>query len=207
MHHVAELDVGDVDHDLVGHVLRQALDLHLAQVVLDHAAFLHADGLTGLVHRHAHGDRLRAAHRQEVDVHEPRVDVVALDLAGDRQVLLAVDHEVDEHVRAGAAVQQVAQLARVDRERRGVEALSVEHGGDLPGGAELAGDALAGVGTSFGVELGFHGEDGALRGRGRRNGWVGDTWPMLPDTQVRGIVAKFRCPAAIPSDGVVRRDR
>ena len=48
MDHAAQLDVGDVDLDLVGHVLRQALDLQLAEVVLDDAAFLDADRLARL---------------------------------------------------------------------------------------------------------------------------------------------------------------
>ena len=157
MHHLAELDVRDVDDQLVGHVLGQALDLHLAQVVLDHAAFLHAHGLAGLVHWHAHRDRLRAAHRQEVDMHELGVDVITLDLTRDGEVLLALDHDVDQHVGAGAGVEQVLQLAGLDRQRGGFDALAVEHGGHLPGGAQLAGDTLAGIGTSFGVELRFHG--------------------------------------------------
>ena len=73
------------------------------------------------------------------------------------------------------------QLTRVDGERRGVEALAVEHGGSLPGRAELAGDTLAGVGASFGGELGFHGGTGALqrRGEGLQN------LAMVPETAGR----------------------
>src|SRR5687767_7268594 len=140
VHHLAELHVGDVDDDLVGHVLGQALDLYLAKVVLDHTALLHAGCLSGLVHRHVDGDRLGAAHREEVDMHELGVDVIALDLTRDREMLLAVDHEVDQHVRTGTAVQQVRQLTCLDRQWRGLETLTVEHGWDLPCGAELAGD-------------------------------------------------------------------
>ena len=117
MDHAAELDVRDVDLDLVGHVLGQALDLQLTQVVLDDAALLDADSLARLDHRHAHGDRLGAADRQEVDVHELGVDVIALDLTRDGEVLLALDHDVDQHVGAGTGVEQVLQLAGIDRQR------------------------------------------------------------------------------------------
>ena len=42
-------EVGDVDLDVLGHVLREALDVEVAQVVLDHAALLHADRVADLV--------------------------------------------------------------------------------------------------------------------------------------------------------------
>ncbi len=166
--HAAEFDVGDVDLDLVGHVLREALDLQFTQVVLDDAAFLDPGGLADLDDRHVDGDRLGAADRQEVDVDEPRMDVVALDLTRDREVLGVVDHQVDQDVGTGTRVEQAVQLASVHGERRRLDPLAVEDCGHTAGRAELAGDPFAGVFTSLGGQLRFHSErDPYVRG-GRR---------------------------------------
>ena len=156
MDHAAQLDVGDVDLDLVGHVLRETFDLQLAEVMLDDATLLDAGRFAELDDGNVDGDRLGAADRQEVDVDEPRVDVIALDLSGDREVLGVVDLQVDQDVGTGFRVEQTVELLRVHGERRGVDALSVEDGRHTTTGAQLAGDTFAAVFTSLGGELGLH---------------------------------------------------
>src|SRR6266566_1459083 len=134
--------------------------------MLDHAAGLHASGLAQLVHLDAHRDRLVAVDGQEVDVDEPAVDVVALDLAGDGHVSRAVDQQVDEEVRARVRVQQVQQLSRVHGEGHRLGPVSVEDRGDSAGRAKLARHALAGAVAPFRRELRLHGR--VLRGRVRK---------------------------------------
>ena len=77
---------------------------------------------------------------------------------GQHQVLGPVDHEVDEGVRAGGAVEDVEHLPRVDGEGHGLDALSVEHARDAAVGSELAGDALAGLVALLCLQFRFHGE-------------------------------------------------
>ena len=163
--------------ELVRHVLREALDRDLAEVVLDHAALLDAGGLARLDHGHVHGDRLGSAHGEEVDVDQRVVDVVALDLARQHQVLGAVDHEVDEGVGTGGAVEDVEHLPRVDGEGHGLDALAVEHARDAAVGSEPPGDALAGLVALLCLQFRFHGEQ-ILEVRGS----AGDCTETAPGT-------------------------
>ena len=124
-------------------------------MVLDDAAGLHADGLAD----DADGDRqlqlLVAPDREEVDVDEAPVDVIALDVARDDQVIGAVDDQVDEDVGPGPRVEDVVQVPRVHRQRGRVHPVAVQHRGHAAGGPQLAGDALAGALPGFGDELDF----------------------------------------------------
>ena len=142
---------------LVGNILRQALDPEVAQVVLDDAAFLHAGGLAELDDRDLDRDRLGARHREEVDVDQRVVDVIALDLARHRQVRLAVDHEVEQDVRTSRRMEHMDHLAGIDRERRRLLVVSVEDRRHPAGRPELAGYTLAAVISPLGFEFRVHG--------------------------------------------------
>ena len=79
-----------------------------------HAALDHAGGIALDVQRHVDGHRLEAVDRDEVDVQDVASHGVALDLARQREVLLAVDVEVEHRVLARRGVQHVVERERVD---------------------------------------------------------------------------------------------
>jgi hypothetical protein len=106
-----------------------------------------------------------ASDDQEVDVDEPVADVIALDLARDREVRLAVHLQVHQDVRARGLVEQVDELAGVHREGHGVLPVAVEHGRDPSGGAQLARGALAGAVSAL------RGQFGLSHGRSRSSRW------------------------------------
>jgi hypothetical protein len=144
---------------VLGHVLREALHEDLAQVVVDDAALLHAGRLADVDDLHVHLDRLRAAHDQEVHVHDRALDVVPLDLARQHQVLVLVDLQVDQHVGARARMQDLEHVVRVHRQRLRLLAVPVQDRGHAAGGAQLSRDALAVVLTALGGQLGLHRRD------------------------------------------------
>src|SRR5262245_61608592 len=156
----ADLELGDVRVDPFGNVGGQALDLDLPQVVLDDPAGLDAHRLADDPDGDVQADLLVAPDGQQVQVDEPAVDVVALDVPGDDQVLGPVHREVDQDVVAGARVEDVEQVLGVHRHRGRVEPRAVQHRGHATGGPQLPGDALAGALPGLGDELDF--------GHGRR---------------------------------------
>ena len=139
-----------------GHVLRQRLDVEVAQVVLDHTALLDADRVTDLVDRNVDRDLLGTGHGQEVDVDQRVVDVIALDLTGHGQVWLAVHDQVEQHVGTAGGMQHVEHLARVDGQGHGLLIVPVEHRGHAARRTELAGHTFPVVVATFGFQLGFH---------------------------------------------------
>ena len=124
-------------------------------MVLDDAAFLHAVRLPDEMHGDVHRDLLVAAHHEEIDVQELPADVVALDLTGHREVLVLAYLEIDQHVRAGARVQHVVELAPVDGELQGLHPVPVQDPGDEPARAELPRGSLAPAVTQSSRQLGL----------------------------------------------------
>ena len=92
------------------------------------------------------------ADAHEVDVHEIAARRVPLDLAGEGELLVAVDLEADQGVGAALTGEEVRQLpgGDGDRDRVGVEA--VHDGGNLAGAAEPPGGAGAALRARFGGE-------------------------------------------------------
>ena len=108
--------------------------------------------LADQVHGDVDGDLLALADDDQVDVLEEALDRVALDLLGQRELLLAVDVMVEQGVRAAVLERQhrvVARQGDVDR----VVAVAVEDGGDLVGAADAAGGALAELGAGLGGDV------------------------------------------------------
>ncbi len=75
---------------------------------------------------------------------------VALDVLDERQLVLAVDVELEQ--RVGATHEQ-RDLVAGQRDVDGRGAVAVDHGRDLAGGTQAAGEALAEVLTQLGVDL------------------------------------------------------
>ena len=93
---------------------------------------------------------------QEVGVLDEALERVALDLLGDREVLLGA--EVDRQQRVGVLERQHELVAR-QRDVHGVGAVSVEDGGHVVGATDAAGGALAELGARLGGDLDLsHGE-------------------------------------------------
>jgi hypothetical protein len=112
--------------------------------------------LADQVDRDVDGDLLALAHLDEVDVLDEALDRVGLDLLGERQVLVALDVEVEQRVGAAVLDRQhrlVAGQGHVDR----VVAVAVDDGGHLVGAADAAGRALAELGAGLGLDLGLVG--------------------------------------------------
>ena len=101
--------------------------------MLDDAALLHAVRLPDQVDWHLDRDRLVTSNAQEVDVDEPATKVVALDLPRHRQDGLAVEPQVDQHVRTGVRVQQMEELAGIHRQVLGLGAMAVDDGRNAAG--------------------------------------------------------------------------
>ena len=98
------------------------------------------------------------------------MDVIALHVARDDQVLGPVDDQVDEDVGAGAGVQDVEQVPGVHRQRGRLHPVAVHDRGHAAGGPQLAGDALAGAflgsATSFCSAMSTSFSGGELVGHG-----------------------------------------
>ena len=94
------------------------------------------------VHRDVDLDLLALLHHEQVDVLDDLVHRVLLHVLDERELALALDVEL-EH-RVGAADEQ-ADLVAGQRDVHRVGAVAVDDGGDLAGGAQAAGEALAEV--------------------------------------------------------------
>ena len=99
--------------------------------------------------------RLAGHELLEVDVHDLLLERVALDLADERVARGAVDAERDDRRLVRVLLEQELERMMVELQRLRLAGMPVDDGRHLAGRAELAGDALAGI--------------GAL-GRGERNG-------------------------------------
>ena len=100
---VAEHERGHVVLDLGRELTRQALDRERVHELLEHAALRDTFGLAEQVQAHLGLNRLVGAHPHEVDVDERALHGVALHLAGERELVLAVDLERDQRVGTGLA--------------------------------------------------------------------------------------------------------
>jgi hypothetical protein len=92
-----------------------------------------------------------APDADEVDVHEVAPGGVALDLAGEREVLVTVDLEVDQGVRPGLAGEDVAELAGGHGDGDGITTEAVHDGGH----EALTTDATGRPGSEIGARSGF----------------------------------------------------
>ena len=70
---------------LSGMTAGRALDFHLVDQLLDHAALFHAGGLAAKLHRHADLDHLVLGDAREIDVEHVRPPGVPLELADERR--------------------------------------------------------------------------------------------------------------------------
>src|SRR4029079_7711073 len=93
----------------------------------DHAAGLDAWSLAGLVDLDRHLDLLVAADLAEIDVHVAHVEALALARTPDREVLLAVDLEVDNRGRTVRRMEEVEQVLARHRDRDRLEAGGVHN--------------------------------------------------------------------------------
>ena len=150
---VTDLERRDVDLDHVRDVGRLRLDGEAEDQLLDQATVAAPGCLTDEVQRDLGLDRDVAADAHEVDVDEVATGGVSLDLTGERELLVPLDLEADQGVRATLTGEQVRELARRhrDRDRVGVEA--VHDGGNLAGAAESPGGAGTALRARFGGEL------------------------------------------------------
>jgi hypothetical protein len=151
-----DLEPGDVDVDRLGHVGCETLAIELPQVVLEDPAGLHTGRLAHDAEWNRDMDLLISPNGEEVDVHEPAPDVIALNVSREREVLGPVDDKVDEDIRAGSRVEEMEKLARVDGERERVHPVAIQDRGHSAGGAQLPRGALAGSLSCLGDEPLFH---------------------------------------------------
>jgi len=120
-------------------------------------------GLAHDVHGDVHGDLLAALDDQQVDVLDAALQRVALDLLGDRQMVLAGQVDRQQRVRGLEREHRVvARQGHVDR----IAAVPVQDGGDLVGATDAAGGALAELGALLGGNLDLgHGSFSPVGGR------------------------------------------
>src|SRR5206468_11844182 len=126
-------------------------------MMLDHSPSLHAGRLADDADGHRNRHLLVAADGEEIDVEVPAPDVIALDLTGKREVLRAVDLEVDQHVGAGASVEEVEEILGVHRHGERPHAVPVQHGRHAAGRPKLARGSLAASFPLLRLELQLHG--------------------------------------------------
>ncbi len=119
---------------------RQSLDADLAVDLREHAALLHARGLTDQLDRDLRLDRLVEPHLVQVDVGEPAAGNLLLVVLehGGMSRLLPVEHDVEDRVRAGIARERAPELALRDAERMRRLAPAVEDAGHEPLVAQAA---------------------------------------------------------------------
>ncbi len=162
----------------------------------DHAGVHRLDDALGLAHPyrdageldgHLGLDVLVEGDADEVEVDDVAPHRVPLQLAGHRQVLLALHLQVDEGVETGLGVQDGVEVAAVHGHRAGLEAVPVYDGGHPAVAPQAAGRARAldAAGITAQGHL-FHGEssstecgDCIMAARGTMakggKGWVGAT--------------------------------
>jgi hypothetical protein len=146
---LVEHQLADVDVDVLGNVLRQALHLQLTRHEVEHAALeLGALRLANDQDRHRHGDR--AIHREliEVGVQQLVGDGIELVLLHHHLRLFAIQLQRDQRVGTGVRVKNVHHRFRVDRYRHALgqlalPALAVDDRGQAAGRTQAARFVLA----------------------------------------------------------------
>src|SRR6266511_5709799 len=147
----------DVGVDGGGDVLREALEVEVPQVVLDHAALLDSVGIATQMHWHLHADPLVALDPEEVNVDELAPDVIPLNLARHRQEVVRIHPHVDQDVHPRVGVQEMKQLLGIDAHVERLDAMAIDNGGYPAARPDLPSGSLAGVGTGVPLQPAFHG--------------------------------------------------
>ena len=150
-HGVGVGEHANVDRERGGHVGRQGLEDELVQVLGEHRALLAGGrGLALEVQRHGCLTPLGARDGHEVDVQQQVADRVALDLADDDEVGVAV-HLDGERRGEADLVEGADHGVRVGLERGGLHVAAVDVDGRGAGAAQRA-DLLAQRGAGLGFD-------------------------------------------------------
>jgi len=102
--------------------------------------------------RHVDGDLLTGDELLEIHVHDLLLERVPLDLADQRLGGSAAERELDDGAGSDDVLQQLVEVAGDEREAGGFTGVAVDDAGNAAGRAQLAGDALAGLGARLGGE-------------------------------------------------------
>ncbi len=138
----------DVDVETVRDLVREALDVDLADVPVEDPAFLHADRRTDDVHRNRGADLLVHQHADEVDVDHLARERVDLDVLDHRVALLVRARHLQQEDGPQAVLALLNQFRdrlAIDGNLGGIAVTAVNDRGDLPARPQLPRDALARV--------------------------------------------------------------
>ena len=135
----------DVDVDVIGNDRRIDANVHLVHRLLEDAARVaNAVGRADEAQRDADGDLLAGDQLLEIDVEDLALE---RDGAGSRgsacRAVVPSTRELDDGAAAEICVEQLLDVARVERERLRLAAVAVDDRRDLAGLAKLARDARA----------------------------------------------------------------
>src|ERR1019366_891716 len=131
---VADVEAGDVHLDRARDVLGSGLDGQPEHDLLEQAAVADPFGLADQVQGNLGADRDVGADPHEVDVDQVAAGRVALNLAGQGELVVPGETEADQRVRAVG--EDVAELTGRDGHGHRVAAEAVDDSGDLPGATE-----------------------------------------------------------------------
>ncbi len=148
---------------------------------------------------------LAAADHDQVDVLEKALDRVALDVLGQRQLVLALDVECEQHVRG---LQREHELVAGERDVPRVGAVAVQDGRNLGLATDAAGCALAELGARLGgdTDLGHGGAPRDVRTDGRAVRWSARGTATVNDHRVdHGGLGMASLAAATGQSSGVRR--
>jgi hypothetical protein len=140
------------DHELLGDIVRQALDFDGAGDDFEQSALhLHALGLAGGSHRHADADTLGEIDAFEIGVQQRAADGIQLLVDHHhRGGLAAGDFQVEDGVIAGSTASDLGDLARIHGNRDGIFVGSINNCRNLPRTARAMRFVLAARGTHLG---------------------------------------------------------
>src|SRR2546426_684387 len=144
MQRIADLERGHIQLDTVRDLLRQHLDLDLARHLVEHATGV-ADAVRRAheVHGHLELHLLGRVDLVEVHVDDVGPHGVPLDLADQGPHRLPVHGELDDGARGLDSRERLLERLRLDGERLGVAAATVDHRRDLAAEPRLARGTLA----------------------------------------------------------------
>ena len=135
-----DLKAGDIDVQVARDIAREALDLDLAQNMLEDAALvLHARRNTDQLDRHRHAHHLVHRNPLQVDVQQLALDRLMLPVDDHRLGNgRAFDVQVEDGVVTGVGVQNLGDDPGVDRYRDRILSGAINNGGNLAGDANAA---------------------------------------------------------------------
>src|SRR5581483_10745588 len=93
--------------------------------------------------RDAHDDQLARDQFLEVDVEKLALERMPLNFTDQRPRSLPADRELDHRVLGRDMLEQLLEIARIDRERLGLSRMPVNDAGNLSRRPELSRDALS----------------------------------------------------------------